>query len=65
MSYANASNARVFEEDGATSLCFTVETAIERAGLSLHLAVDNSPAMMMTSTRFATENGMSDLCARL
>jgi len=35
VSYANASTVTVFEEDGATPLCFVVETAIERKGLTL------------------------------
>jgi len=63
VSYANASTVTVFEEDGATLLCFVVETAIERRGLTLHLSVDNSQATM--SNRSATENGASKLCARL
>ena len=62
VSYANASAVTVFEEDGATLLCFVVETAIERRGLTLHLFVDSSQATM--SNRSATENGMSELCAR-
>ena len=46
VSYANASTVTVFEEDGATLLCFVVETAIERRGLTLHLSVDSSQATM-------------------